>query len=109
MKQLSSADFRKAYASETEPVAVTSYGREIGRWYPSGFDVPDVPEATPTAFEPISEPVPHRMSIRPAQVNPRGPLTGTERRVIDPIERTEKDREVWAQLQAKMQPQSQRR
>lgn len=109
MKQLSSADFRKAYASETEPISVTSYGREIGKWYPSGFVVPAGAEANPTSSEADPEPDPQRMSIRPAQANPRGPLTGRPQRIVDPIERTDTDRTVWAQLQAKMQPQGRRR
>ena len=109
MKQLSSADFRKAYASETEPVSVTSYGKEIGKWYPSGFDVSAVAETNPTTAEPVPAPAPHRMTIRPAQVNPRGPLTGVERRIIDPIELNDREGRVNAQLQAKWLPQGTKR
>lgn len=109
MKQLSSADFRKGYASETQPVSVTSYGKEIGRWYPTGFDAPAVEEANPTSSEPVLEPTPQRMTIRPAQVNPRGPLTGVERRIIDPIELNDREGRVNAQLQAKWLPQGTKR
>jgi hypothetical protein len=109
MKQLSSADFRKAYASETEPVEVTSYGKAIGRWYPSGFDLSAADLTNPSVAVADPAPIPQRMTIRPVKANPRGPLTGTPQRIIDPIERTEREREVWAQLQAKMLPQSSKR
>ncbi len=36
MKQLTSADFRKSYATLTEAVEVTALGRPIGHWVPIG-------------------------------------------------------------------------
>lgn len=108
MKQLSSADFRKSYASEAEPVEVTSYGKIIGTWTPSGFDVPANPPALPAeiqAAEPVVEPQPEqRMSIRPVKESKRSPLVATEQRILDTVQSRQHEREVWRQLQAKMYP-----
>lgn len=103
MKQLSSADFRKSYASEAEPVEVTSYGKSIGVWYPAGVDLPTASEANPPAAEPVSEPKPERMTIRPVKANPRGPMVaGESKRILDPVQKAQAEREMWSQLQAKL-------
>lgn len=108
MKQLSSADFRKSYASETEPVEVTSYGKAIGTWFPAGVAIPEPAGSNPPVAVADPEPAPTRMTIRPAQVNPRGPLTGTTQRILDPVQRAQRERELWSQLQAKMNTSSRR-
>ena len=36
MQDLPSSEFRRAYASLTEPTRVTVVGREIGTWWPTG-------------------------------------------------------------------------
>lgn len=103
MKQMSSADFRKSYASEAVPVEVTSYGKTIGKWYPTGFDVPA--EATPVDAEPIPEAAPQRMTIRPVKGTPKT-MQGVEKRIIDPIEKGHSDRSTWGQLSARMNSQN---
>lgn len=107
MKQLSSADFRKSYASEAEPVEVTSYGKIIGTWTPSGFDVPANPPSLPADSQEAAAPEPEakqRMSIRPVKESKRSPLVGSEKRIIDTVQARQHEREVWSQLQAKMYP-----
>lgn len=48
MRQITSAEFRKAYPTLTEPVEVTALGRKIGAYYPSG-EAPS--SATPKGFQ----------------------------------------------------------
>lgn len=103
MKQVGSADFRRLYASESDPVEVTAYGKVIGTWYPSGADLPTTPEIE----QPVDEergfdtPAP-RMTIRP-EVGPRREMVGTEKRVIDPLDFTRRrEREKYSELHRQM-------
>jgi hypothetical protein len=85
MKQVSSADFRKLYARENEPVEVTAYGKVIGVWYPTGADLSDIPDPDapyPPAIDPSS---PYRMTIRPAQPRPKM-VARESKRVLDPVD-----------------------
>lgn len=98
MKQVSSAEFRKEYTHETEPVEVTAYGKVIGTYYPHGTK-PELtaPESTSA---PEEAPVP-RFSIRPAH-GPRPAVVATTKPVLDPLEMRKRERERWSELQAKM-------
>ena len=78
MKRLSSAQFRRSYAREAEPVEVTAYDAVIGTWIPAGADLDGEGEQQPRLPEP-------RFSIRPA-LGPKPNMVASERRVIDPLE-----------------------
>lgn len=41
MKQVQSAEFRKGFAAETEPVEVMKYREVLGTWYPAGTETPE--------------------------------------------------------------------
>jgi hypothetical protein len=104
MKQIGSADFRKGYASQTEPVEVTAYGHVIGTWYPSGAELPasttDV-EGTPLPeARDFAAPAP-RMTIRPEK-GPRKTMVGKEQRVIDPLDIRRREREAYSNLHRQM-------
>lgn len=85
MKQISSADFRKNYAKEAEPVEVTAWGKVIGRWLPTGVDIdaPVIADEQPpeVVAEFVDEP---RMTIRPAK-GPAKVLTPREQQIQDPL------------------------
>jgi hypothetical protein len=103
VKQLSSALFRKSYASQTEPVEVTTFGRAIGVWYPAGVDIPASLESNPPGVEADIPEAPARMTIRPVKTNPRGVMVASgEQRIIDPVQKAQQERQVWSQLQAKL-------
>lgn len=88
MKQVSSADFRKLYARENEPVEVTAYGKVIGTWYPTGVDLPNIPDPDapfPTSIDPSA---PYRMTIRPAH-GPVRTQVASSKRILDPVALTE--------------------
>lgn len=84
MKQVPSAEFRKLYTSENEPVEVTSHGKVIGKWYPTGVDI-DVPPDVGMQDGGQAEAAPTRFTIRP-QLKPRPVMSAEERRLLDPVE-----------------------
>lgn len=98
MKQLASADFRKAYHSQSEPVEVTAHGKVIGRWFPEGSTIDTPALASEMPSEDLPEP---RMTIRPAK-GPKKELQATSKRVIDPMEAARLERERWSQLASRM-------
>jgi hypothetical protein len=102
MKQLASADFRKKYTAQSEPVEVTAHGKVIGRWIPVnaiGTEVDTSPNGvSEDASEDDEAP---RMTIRPAK-GPKKAIVGTPQRVLDPLEAARRERERYAQLASRM-------
>lgn len=94
MKQLSSAQFRRSYARETEPVEVMSYNDLIGTWIPASVDLDGEPEV-PDAQVPGA-----RFSIRP-DIGPRRAMVASERRVIDPLEMRKQQQERDDEIQTR--------
>lgn len=105
MKQLSSAEFRKQYASLAEPVEVTNHGIVMATFIPAGhpFTWGAGDDSGPTQADPDPAPVETRMSIRPVKGTPK-PMVAAEQRIIDPVQKAQREREIWSQLQAKMNP-----
>ena len=70
MKQMPSSEYRRSFASLTEPVAVTVHGHVIGTWtptkiayadtwstaLPSGADAPGVKYVVLPRFTPVPKP-----------------------------------------------------
>lgn len=103
MKQVSSADFRKSYASLTEVHEVTSYGHVIGTWLPTGAEIPLTnPHPEAPEFEAEAEAPEPRMTIRPVKGNPKPLVASSTKRIIDPIQRGGDERDIYSQLAAKM-------
>lgn len=102
MKQLTSADFRKFYAREAEPVEVTAYGKVIGTWYPYGSELPAPVDASeqPPAAEAAPE-TPTRMTIRPVK-GPVKQMHGVEKRILDPAEARKREREIYNQVASRL-------
>ncbi len=104
MKQLSSADFRKTYARESEPIEVTAYGKVIGTWFPAGAEIPAPSETPAPAPEAEATPeAPARFSIRPVK-SARPVLVAKEKPILDPLEMRKMERERWSQLHKKRNP-----
>lgn len=102
MKQLTSADFRKTYARESEPVEVTAYGKVIGTWFPADSEIvvpPHVLSGAPTS-PPEAEKEP-RMTIRPVR-GPAPVLVKTTKAVFDPVEAARNERARMSELQRRM-------
>ncbi len=98
MKQVSSAEFRKLYTHESEPVEVTAYGKVIGRYFPFGTEPLSVPgEEAPSA--PV-EPQAPRFTIRPAHSG-RPNLVATTKRVLDPLEMRKRESDRAEEFQAR--------
>lgn len=85
MKQLPSAEFRKLYTSENEPVEVTSHGKVIGTWIPVGADIAAPDAEFSNGDEEGSRASPTRFTIRP-QLKPRPVMEAREKPVLDPLE-----------------------
>lgn len=98
MKQLSSAEFRKAYTAQTEPVEVTAYGKLMGTWYPAGAEIPAPTTDAEYQHEPehFDAPAP-RMTIRPAK-GPRKEMVAKEQRVLDPLDIRRRRDEAYRML-----------
>lgn len=102
MKQLPSADFRKKYTAQSEPVEVTAHGKVIGTWIPTGADNPFLgmdPEAPVEVSEVIPEP---RMTIRPVVGKQRTLVATSEKRVMDPLEAAKRERANYSVLASRM-------
>lgn len=72
MKTISSSDFRKTYASLTEPVVVTVNGHGVGTWQPWRGDFAEASEHAAEAMRDIGRAV--RDPVRFNSVPFRGPI-----------------------------------
>lgn len=89
MKQISSSEFRRKYATLNEPTQVLAFDSPIGTWVPKGTSMP-AEEAAP------AEPNP-RMTIRPDKSGGRK-FVGTSKRVLDPNDMREQARERQTEI-----------
>jgi hypothetical protein len=88
MKQISSSDFRRKYATLSEPTEVLAFDALIGTWIPRGSSLAAAGGADftldgeqPSETGPESE---TRMSIRPVHGAQRR-LVGRSKTIMDPI------------------------
>ena len=65
MKRLDSHVFRKAIASQTEPVLVTKYGKPLGTWIPAGHVVLTEQPAQPASESVLAAAI--RLLLRAAE------------------------------------------
>lgn len=99
MKQLASADFRKQYTAQSEPVEVTAHGKVIGTWIPKGSTIEVPPMDLPAPAEPEAE---TRMTIRPVHPGVKKVVPVGERRVIDPLDSARAERTGYSRFHNRM-------
>lgn len=103
---MSSADFRKSYASISEPVEVTAYGKRLGTWTPTEWSVEFTLASAPAPEQPpVEAPAPakpHRMTIKPVKESKRPALEPREIRVVDTTEARRAERARWSAISSRL-------
>lgn len=103
---MSSADFRKSYASESEPVEVTAYGKALGYWFPDGTQPAPSTDPAKTPEQPPSDPAGSkaepRMTIRPVKESKRPALVAREVRVVETQDERARERARWSALSSRL-------
>ncbi len=96
MKQMTSGEFRRRYASEPEAVEVTAYDKVIGVWIPAGSELSEMSAE-------VAEPE-RRMTIRPVKARMGPALVASSKTVFDITELRTSERAKFAQQPSRSRP-----
>ena len=96
MKQMTSGEFRRRYASEPEAVAVTAYDKVIGVWIRAGSELSEMSAE-------VAEPE-RRMTIRPVKARMGPALVASSKTVFDITELRTSERAKFAQQPSRSRP-----
>ena len=99
MKQMTSGEFRRRYASEPEAVEVTAYDKVIGVWIPAGSELSEMSEMSAEVAEPE-----RRMTIRPVKARMGPALVASSKTVFDITELRTSERAKFAQQPSRSRP-----